>query len=447
MSSSENQHDRFRVIGVVGATGVIVAATVGSGIFSLTGTFGASVGTPRNLIAPWIIGGIIALCGGLSLAELGAMIPCSGGSIEFARRAFGATIGYLVAIVTLLAGYILSITVIALFFAGFIDALVPTGLPDSAEAAIAIAIAFGSQIAGLHAGFKFNTALSILKVAFVGLFVVAGLLVSDNARIALPSSVDPSVDPGLFSPAVASATLAVSFAYLGWSSGADIAGEIKNPGRNIPRAMLSAIAIIFVLYIGVNLVYLRAIDPAAMLEPDGKPMKAIGAVAAEVLFGKSVGSVIAIAIAILLFSTLVPSMIGAARIIESMASSREIPAWMGIRLANGVPLRGLVVAALASIAALAIGSLNDILEMLTVLVNVFSALSVGAIFVLRRTMPDAPRPFRVPFYPVTPILYLGLAAWSIVVGVMASGLRGLIASAIAVAVLLLIRPLLTFDRR
>jgi len=100
----------------------------------------------------------------------------------------------------------------------------------------------------------------------------------------------------------------------------------------------------------------------------------------------------------------------------------------------------------ASLAALSIGSLGQILDMLNVLVAVFSSLSVAAVLVLRRTMPDAPRPFRVPLFPVTPLVYLALAAWSVVVGAIEGGVRAIVASAIAVGALLLIRPLLVRPR-
>jgi APA family basic amino acid/polyamine antiporter len=425
----------------VGATGVIVAAIVGSGIFAQTGQFGASVVSPLNLIAPWVIGGFVALCGGLSLAELGAMIPCSGGSVEFARRAYGKTIGYLTAMVTLLAGYLLAIAVVALFLASFVDKLFEADVPDHAVAVAAIAAAFLSQLPGLRAGFAFNTALSVLKVGFVAAFAVAGLLVPVGERLSAPVELAANA-PGLFSSAVASATLAVSFAYLGWSSGADIAGDITRPGRNIPRSIIASIGIVFVLYIGVNLAYLRVIDPAAMVESDGKPMQAIGSVAATLLFGEAIGRTMTAFIAVLLFSTIVSGLITAARICESMAHAGEIPAWAGVRRPNGVPLRALTAMTVLGAAMLAIGPLGEILDLLTVLVAVFSSLSVAAVMVLRRTMPDAPRPFRVPLYPLTPIAYLGIATWGIVSSVTTGGMRAAISSLVAIGVLVAIQPLL-----
>ena len=446
MKNSFKELQDFRVVGPVGATGIIVASMVGSGIFSLTGQFGAKLGTSENILAAWIIGGVLALCGGLSLAELGAMIPCSGGSVEFARRAFGGTIGYLVAMVSIFCGYFLSLAVIGLLLGEYVNQLLPTPVPIGWIASLAIIAAFVSQIFGLHAGYRFNTALSLVKFGFVALFVFAGLFWPISSRMAAPALSETVTHPGMISAAVASATLTVSFAYLGWAAGADIAGDMKRPGRNVPLSIITAIVLVFAIYIGVNIVYLRVIDPAAMLDADGKPMQAIGGVAARLLFGTAVGNAMAAVIALLFFSTMVSGIITGARIIESMAHSREIPAWIGVRLANGVPMRALIVLTVASLASLAIGNLDDILGLLTVLINIFSSLSVAAVIVLRKTMPDAHRPFRVPFYPVTPIISIVLAVWSIAISVMDGGLNAIIASVAAVAILLLIKPLIMIGK-
>ena len=430
---------RHRVVGAVGATGMIVAAMVGSGIFALTGQFGAAVGSPAGVLMPWVVGAVLALCGGLSLAELGSMLPCSGGSIEGARRAFGPTVGYLVATVTILAGYLLSNAVIALFLAEYVDRLVPADAPDTALAVGAILLALASQLPGLRMGFAANTVLAVIKVGVIAAFVVGGLTVGVTERL---TAVAADAAPSLFSPQAATAVLLVSFAYLGWSTGADIAGDLRDPGRTLPRAMVASILVVAVLYLGVNAAYLRVIDPAAMVEADGSGMRAIGSVAAGLLFGPAVGTAMTGAIALLLFSTVVSGVITGARILESMARAGEIPAALGVRRADGVPQRALLAVAGLSTAALAIGSLGELLDLLTVLVNVFSALTVVALFVLRRTMPDAPRPFRVPLYPWVPTIYLLLAGWTVVSSIMTGGARAAWASCASVVILVLLRPLL-----
>jgi APA family basic amino acid/polyamine antiporter len=349
--------------------------------------------------------------------------------------------------VTILCGYFLSLAVVGLLLAQYVNQLLHTPLNINLIAALTIVAAFVSQLFGLHAGYKFNTALSIIKIGFIALFVCAGLFWPIQSRMVAPVLTEAVTHPRIISGAVASATLVVSFAYLGWSTGADIAGDIKRPGRNVPLSIIGAIVLVFALYIGVNLVFLRVIDPAAMLETNGTPMQAIGGVAARLIFGTAMGDAMTGVIALLFFSTLVSGVITGARILESMAHAREIPAWTGVRKSNGVPTRALIVVTVASLASLAIGNLDDILGLLTVLVNVFSSLSVAAVLVLRRTMPDAPRPFRVPLYPVTPIIYMALAGWSIAASVMDGGLNAIIASIAAVAILLFIKPLLTIGKK
>ena len=348
--------------------------------------------------------------------------------------------------VSIFCGYFLSLAVIGLLLGEYVNQLLPTPVPIGWIASLAIIAAFVSQIFGLHAGYRFNTALSLVKFGFVALFVFAGLFWPITSRMAAPALSETVTHPSMISAAVASATLTVSFAYLGWAAGADIAGDMKRPGRNVPLSIITAIVLVFAIYIGVNIVYLRVIDPAAMLDADGTPMQAIGGVAARLLFGTAVGNAMAAVIALLFFSTMVSGIITGARIIESMAHSREIPAWIGVRLANGVPMRALIVLTVASLASLAIGNLDDILGLLTVLINIFSSLSVAAVIVLRKTMPDAHRPFRVPFYPVTPIISIVLAVWSIAISVMDGGLNAIIASVAAVAILLLIKPLIMIGK-
>ncbi len=437
------QPSTLRTIGAPTAACVIIAAMVGSGIFSLTGQFGASLQSSENVLAAWVFGGVLALSGALCFAELGAMIPCSGGSVEFARRAFGPTVGYLVAMVTILAGYILSAALVALFLAGYIDDLFEADLSEEFIAAASILLALVTQLTSVRTGFFANSALASIKIGFVLLFVVAGLLTPMDSRIEHAAIVAPTAAPSFFSPAVALATLSVSFAYLGWSTGADIAGELRDPGRSLPRAILLAMGVVFALYIGVNLVYLRVMDPAAMVGVDGAPLEAIGATSARHLFGTAIGNGMGAVIALLFLSTNVAGLIAGARILESMAHAGEVPPSLGRRTFRGVPRNALLVVTAGALLSLLLGSLGTILDLLTVLIAIFSALSVAAVIVLRRTMPHAHRPFRVPLFPLTPLVYLGVTAWSVFMSIEAAGWQPLLVALIVVLSLLGARPFLT----
>jgi APA family basic amino acid/polyamine antiporter len=425
-----------RIFGLTSATALVVASMVGSGIFGITGLYAANVGTPANLLLPWLLGAILALCGALSLAELGAAIPCSGGTVAFVRRAFGDRLGYLTGMVTLLAGYIFSVTLVALFLAGFLEDFLPGEQDDRLLALVAIALACGVQLFGVRAGVRLNDLLAVAKVLLIGGLIAAGVLAIPTA-----GETPPGAYPSPLSGPVAQATLSVSFAYLGWSAVADVAGEVRSPGRTLPIAITLGVVSVAVLYLGLNLVYLRAAAPVEMVR-DGQPVKDIGAFAMTRLLGPKAGTAVAAIISVSIFSTLVAGTIAAARVLERLAADRDLPRWPARRDADGSPRRAVAVVAVGASLGLLIGPLGELLDLIGTLVTIFSSLSVAAVLLLRRREPDLPRPFRVPFFPWPPLIYLGLSLWAIVTSAVGGGWKPLAASAIAVVALLAVRPLL-----
>lgn len=425
-----------RVLGLTSATAIVVASMVGSGIFGITGLYAAKVGTPANLLLPWLIGAVLALCGALSLAELGAAIPCSGGTIAFVRRAYGPRVGYLAGMVTLLAGYVFSVTLVALFLAGFLEDFLPGEQDDRLLALGAILLACTGQLFGVRAGVRLNDLLTVVKVMLIGSLIAVGVLAVPTAGATPPGSY-----PSPLSAPVAEATLAVSFAYLGWSAIADVAGEVRSPGRTLPIAITAGVLSVSVLYLGMNLVYLRAAAPVEMVRDDG-PVKDIGAFAMTRLLGPKAGQAVAIVLSVSIFSTLVAGMIAAARVLERLALDRDLPAWPARREDDGTPRRAIAVVGVGACLGLLIGPLEDLLNLIGTLVTLFSSLSVAAVITLRRTEPDLSRPFRVPFHPFPPLAYLALSSWAIVTSALGSGVRSLVAAAAVVGVLLVARPLL-----
>jgi APA family basic amino acid/polyamine antiporter len=425
-----------RVLGLTSATAIVVASMVGGGIFGITGLYAAKVGTSANLLLPWLIGAVLALCGALSIAELGAAIPCSGGSVAFVRRAYGPRLGYLAGVVTLLAGYVFSVTLVALFLAGFLRDFLPGGLDDRLLALVAILLACGGQLFGVRSGVRLNDLLAVAKVLLIGGLIAAGVLAVPTAGETPPGSF-----PSPFSAPVAAATLGVSFAYLGWSAVADVAGEVRSPGRTLPIAITAGVVSVTVLYLGMNLVYLRAAAPLEMVR-DGEPVPDIGAFAMTRLLGAKAGAAVAAIIAVSIFSTLVAGMIAAARVLERMALDRDLPDWPARRDADGTPRRAIATVGIGACLGLLIGPLEDLLTLIGTLVTIFSSLSVAAVMTLRRSEPKLARPFRVPFYPLPPLAYLGLSLWAIVTSGLGGGWKPIAISALTVAALLAIRPLL-----
>jgi APA family basic amino acid/polyamine antiporter len=175
---------------------------------------------------------------------------------------------------------------------------------------------------------------------------------------------------------------------------------------------------------------------------DGQPVKDIGAFAMTRLLGPKAGTAVAAIISVSIFSTLVAGTIAAARVLERLAADRDLPRWPARRDADGSPRRAVAVVAVGASLGLLIGPLGELLDLIGTLVTIFSSLSVAAVLLLRRREPDLPRPFRVPFFPWPPLIYLGLSLWAIVTSAVGGGWKPLAASAIAVVALLAVRPLL-----
>lgn len=467
--SPERQH---RVIGLGSATGICVASMIGMGIFTVTGVVGADLGSTSNLILTWVIAGIVALAGALTIGELGAMRPKASSQYVVVHESLGPTCGYLNGMITLFIGYIAALAAIAIVAGEYIENLAPW-----TEARItATVLLLGLGV--IHAitvigGKRFNDGLVMLKVLVIVGFIVAGLamsvepLVPDAALIAaardtlpesplatIPLGADPgeilehlrnAPSPPVFSAAIGLAVITISFAYLGWSTAAEVAGEIRNPGRSLPLAIIGSVVVVGVLYLLMNVVYLRVMPPAAMLELDSDgtivPMANIGAITARHLFGE-VGGRLVIAMIVLLFvSTLSVSVMTSGRVVAAMSWKGQLPASWGTLNRRGAPTLAIVLMIAATIPLVWASGLKALLEYVGVLTTFAVCLTMLSVMVQRVRSPDLPRPFRIPLYPIPPLLSLALGVWLIVTSAI-EDLAPVVASIATLVVMLAARPLL-----
>ena len=225
-----------RPLGPGTGTGVVVASMVGAGIFTTSGLLAESVGDETVLLAAWAIGGALALAGALSYAELGGMMPQAGGEYVYIRRVYGATMGFLSGFVSLVAGFAAPIGGVCLVLGHYLGAVVPI-LPERVSATAVVIILTAAHARGVHFGARVNNAATLFKIGLVLLFIIAGFLVPAAAT---PGSAPAASSPGFLSGAFATALVLVAFAYTGWNAAAYIGGEIRDPGRNLPKALIAA---------------------------------------------------------------------------------------------------------------------------------------------------------------------------------------------------------------
>lgn len=402
-----------RRLGFVVAAAIVVANMIGTGVFTSAGFQAAGLGDPGTMLTAWVVGGVLALCGAAAYAELGAMMPRAGGEYVYLREAFHPLVGFLSGWVSLFAGFSAPIAAAALAFAAYTGAVAP-GLagPDEAKA-----LACGLVIAmtAMHAidtvvGGRVQAALSIAKATLIVGFIVAGLLLGDGDASHLQARGDGLATVATHDFAIA--LMYVSFAYSGWNAAAYIAGDIRDPARTIPRALLAGTALVTVLYVGLNLTFLWALDPAYLATgAGGGPIVEVGDAAARSLFGDAAGTALSTLIALGLVSAVSAMVMAGPRVYAAMAEDGALPRALAHRSRRGVPWVAIVLQGALACAVILVGQLGEVIRYVGFTLAIFAALAVAAVVVLRFTRPDAPRPYRTWGYPVTPAIFVASSAW------------------------------------
>ncbi|AMV37175.1 APC family permease [Planctomyces sp. SH-PL62] len=403
--------------GVWMAVSVVVASMVGTGVLTTSGYTMALVGSNRLMLALWLVGGLIAICGALTLAELSAALPKTGGDYVFLFEAYGPLAAFLSGWVSFLMGFSGPSATAAYGSAKYVLAPLRLSgtnamLAERGLATVAILIFAAIHVSGRRRTSLVQGWITGLKVAVLLVLIVAGLSVgwpnTANLNDARP------IDAGLAKTMLFSMVF-VYYAYTGWNGASYLAGEIREPQKVLPRAILIGTGIVAVLYLAVNVVYALALSAADVQAIVADPTNTqgldavapIAEIASRRLFGEQWSNPLSVAIGLMMLSSLSVYMLLGPRVIYAMAKAGQFPS-IAARLRPGTQTPG--VATLFQIAATLVllwtGSFENLFIYASVGLSMFSLLAMSAIFVLRVKRPDLPRPFRTPGYPVTPAVYL-----------------------------------------
>lgn len=430
---SENTADR--PLGFWSATGAVVATMIGAGIFGATGGFAHALGNDGLVLLVWLGCGLLALTGALSLGEIGAMLPRSGGCYTYNRHLYGDTAGYLSGVLSWLLAFVGALAYVTLLLGHHVQHFAPN-LPPAATASGVIVLLSAAHCLGLREGNWMNNAFTIFKVGVILAFIIAGFSAPAQATPELAINAT-----GIVSSPFAAAMISASFAYLGWETATWIAGDLKDPQRTLPRSLIAGTAFVTGLYILLNIVFLRAESATTM---DGR-IDSIGLHAADILFSGNVSTWFnCMIIAVLLSTTSTILMVGS-RILAAMAKDGQLPAPLARTTARDAPLNALALQAICTIAfvcaASSHGNADNVLVLIGMPTTVIMGAAVAGVLILRRREPGAERPFRVPLYPLPPILFLGLAVWMLVATIQYKW-QASIGSVILVAVIWALKPVL-----
>jgi APA family basic amino acid/polyamine antiporter len=398
-----------RRLGLWSAVAVAVGSTIGSGIFRTPAAIAARVEDVAAFFGLWVVGGIVALCGALTYAELAASFPRSGGIYVFIREGFGPLPAFLFGWAELLvirpgAFGAISITASAytLRLLGIDPAAPVAGLSLHAEQLLAagyVAVVAAVNYRGIHRGALLQNVSTVFKVAALLALIVLGFLLGGAGPAA--SGAAGGAAPVALSP-VLLALVSILWAYDGWADLAFVGGEVRDPQRNLPRALLIGTAVVVVLYLGANLVYLHLIPIGRM-----KDAELVAADSAQLLFGAAGVAAVSAAVAVSTFGTLNGSMMTSPRIFYALAEDGLFPAVIArVDPKTGAPGAAIVLTAVLGMVFVLVRTFTQLADQFVIGIWPFYALAVAAIYVLRRRRPDLPRPYRTWGYPVVPGVFL-----------------------------------------
>jgi APA family basic amino acid/polyamine antiporter len=389
-----------RRLGVWSAAAILVGSTIGSGIFRVPSVVAGDVGTVGAIALLWILGGVVALVGALTIAELAVMFPRSGGIYVFLREAYGPLPAFLFGWTELLVIRPSALGAIAMLFAEYVEEFVPmSGIGVRLVAAAAILGLAAANIRSVQWGALVQNLSTVAKVAaLVGLAVLAFILG------------DPSLGAFAEQPGLAPrswggfgvALIAVLWAYDGWADLTFMGGEVRDPSRTLPRALLGGTLAIIAIYMVVNAAYLFVLSVDDMT---GRPL--VAADAARRIFGEPGAAIVAAMVLMSAFGALNGATMTGPRIFFAMADDglffRPIAS---VHPRFRTPWAAIGLAAALGIGYVSLRTFEQLADSFILGIWPFYALAVGAVFRLRRTHPDIPRPYRTVGYPWVPLAFL-----------------------------------------
>ena len=428
-------------LSILTATSIVVGCVIGAGVFFKPyAIYQATDGGPGMGMLAWVLGGLITIFGALTFAEVAVMIPRTGGMVAYLTEAFDERVGFL-------AGWMQVIIFYPAFLAGYgvkvgeeLGALIgPQFALPIGIATIALIVAM--NVLGSHTAGVVQVVSTVCKLIPLIILMVFGFILGSGTNPILSPMTGPNAT---VTSALGSTLLAVLFAFEGWTNVGAIAGELKNPGRDMPRAIVGGVSIIMAVYLLINLAYLWVI-PASELMNISSPAAAV----AEKLFGSGGATLIRVGIIISVLGAANGFLMSGSRVCYLMAEDRMIPfADQLSRLnANQVPANSIILVGFLACFYSLIGQFDLLTDLGVFSCWVFYTLTFAAVIRLRHTRPDAERSYRVPLYPVIPILAIASGLYVIFSQVFLSGQTAAIMSLFSVVVTLAGLPVYYLAKR
>ncbi|MBM3889040.1 MAG: amino acid permease [Verrucomicrobia bacterium] len=444
-------HKLVQGLGLLDSTMLVAGSMIGSGIFIVSSDMARQLGSPGWLLVAWIVTGVLTLAAALSYGELAAMMPHAGGQYVYLREAYGPLWGFLYGWTLFMVIQTGTIAAVGVAFARFLGVLVPAVseshklfewgrfavMPTTLVAIAVLVLLTWVNCRGLHEGKLVQNIFTFAKIAALVALAALGVVAGANAtaihanfgdwwtasftqpvaRGAQEFTTVPLGGLGLLM-VFGTAMVGSLFSADAWNNVTFTAGEVKNPKRNLPLSLLLGCAIVCVLYFLVNVSYI------VTLPLKGSPTGAtamergiefalndrVATATAEVIFGAPAAAIMAVLIMISTFGCINGMILSGARVYYAMAQDGLFFGSIGNLNRRAVPRNGLIVQCVWGCLLCLSGTYSELLDYVMCVTMIFYVLTIAGLFVLRRTRPDAERPYRAWGYPIVPALYVVAAA-------------------------------------
>jgi APA family basic amino acid/polyamine antiporter len=388
------------------AIAVIVANMIGTGVFASLGFQLLEIQSGFVILMLWTVGGLTALCGALSYAELGAAMPDGGGEYNFLSKIYHPMVGFVTGWVSTTIGFAAPVAVVAILFAGYFNQVYP--IVNIKVLAIGLIVVLTAvHITNHKNSGGFHQIMTLFKLLLViGFSGFAYFMVDQPQTISfMPVASDVNI---IFSGSFAVALIYVNYAYMGWNSATYISNELESPQRNLPKILLIGTLTVTVLYVILNFIFLYVAPIEEMVG-----VKEIGYIAAKHVFGEQGAAIMGISLSIILISTASAMTMAGPRAFQAIG--RDYPLFNKLALTNkdSIPVFAILLQSSLSILFVLTSSFEFILVFAGFTLGVSNFATVLGVLVLRKTQPSLNRPYKTWLYPITPLLYLCLMGWTL----------------------------------
>ena len=388
--------------GLFTAISIVIANMVGTGVFTTLGFQANDLGDSFPILALWFIGGFIALCGALSYGELGAAFPRSGGEYNYLGSIYHPSLGFLAGWVSATVGFSAPIALAAIAFERYSLSSFPflKGVPLAILALVLISLvhAFHKNI-----GKNFQNIFFVIKLLLILLLIILGLNIEPTSSSIKDSTFNYSK---IFSSSFAVSLIYVSYAYSGWNASTYLAGEIREPEKNVLFSVLIGTGLVMLLYFLLNYAFLYQLSI-----PEVKGKIEIGFLFSEKLFGEKGGRIMSMIISLLLISSMSSLIMVGSRILKVMGEDYPSFRLLSKENASGAPYIAILLQAVIVTFLILSSSFEKVLAFTSFTLTAITVLAVAGIFVLRKKNVEYHYHYRTKFFPITPLIFIGMNLW------------------------------------